>query len=353
MVSSYAQAAAGKSDSKVDDFIASLSSSVKHLAQASAKKLPVQVVVKPVARVMGNQKWKRDKLTHEDLSDFMRELLLIATGKVWFCTRPLTDLNQGITNGKTIREIKDMLEEGYCWDRIRTLNLETVEKAFIGHHTRDIVNYDYRYQQLLLNRIAFHLCHRLGMDLTGYLLRTNSPDMVDSVFDRWLSELDGSPLPLRGEGMDPGSLDVADFNSWGDFLELDYVPWIIPPVFVQADPFDVLFNFDGDLLFSAFLPVVLQFGGVDQGDREIQVKRRPSEFEEDRDFSVEISHSGLLQLALDDMKKMGFKSPPQFRGFVPLFFHVRMAGRKFPIDEANTGETRVKIVYLDSFGNGR
>ncbi|MDR2812795.1 MAG: hypothetical protein LBB05_03360 [Puniceicoccales bacterium] len=334
--------------------------------QAAIAKPPPQAAEESIAGIpMGKQKWESSKLTLDDLSDLRRELLLIATGKAWPCIRPLVDFQMGITCGKTVEEIEDMLEKKfpqevcarsplasdnrkYCQGRINILISilisETLEKAFIEHHARDIVNYDCKQQQFLINRIAFHLCPPFDMDLTEYLLQADPSDVVNSVFDRELSGLDGLPLALRRE------LDCSPLPLRREVTDPDY-------------PSNVLFNFDGDLLFSVFLPVALQLRRVSRRYCEIQVRRRRLfGTKEERDFRIAISHPIILQSAVSDIWEMEVaESFPVFRdskrgagnslpppNSTPFYFHVRMAGHEFPIDEANSSETRIKMVYLSN-----
>ncbi|MDR1591202.1 MAG: hypothetical protein LBR92_04400 [Puniceicoccales bacterium] len=90
-------------------------------------------------------KWEK-KLSEEDLADLQNILPLIASGAVWSCPRPLFDLEAGITRGKSIKEIQDMMEQllktdlrknvlaaqeyRYCLERINFLRPRTVLERF-------------------------------------------------------------------------------------------------------------------------------------------------------------------------------------------------------------------------------
>ncbi|MDR1173523.1 MAG: hypothetical protein LBK24_01875 [Puniceicoccales bacterium] len=113
-----------------------------------------------------------------DLRDLERELLLIGTGKIWDCPLPVEDNLQGITEGKTIEEILEMLEEKYspnackdnyeklqsrkyCSHRLNILSSLTFGKIFIRDHGEDVVGWDSELLKLFLERIVLRLCPSL------------------------------------------------------------------------------------------------------------------------------------------------------------------------------------------------
>ncbi|MDR1435531.1 MAG: hypothetical protein LBI77_03970 [Puniceicoccales bacterium] len=123
------------------------------------------------------KRWKnlKNKL---DLQDLENGLLLIATGKIWDCPLPLEDDQRGITEGKMIKEILEMLngeyslaachgdyeklqDRKYCLHRLKFLRSLTFGENFIKFHGNDVTGLDGELLKFLMERIVLRLCPSL------------------------------------------------------------------------------------------------------------------------------------------------------------------------------------------------
>ncbi|MDR1907214.1 MAG: hypothetical protein LBQ03_03310 [Puniceicoccales bacterium] len=242
----------------------------------------------------GSQKWGRwGKSTSADVQDLVCELPLIARGMIWNCPRPLIDRGEGLTKGKTIKEIREMLNQWpenvcrrslvayinrqYCLEKIEILSQKTVGKVFADKHKYDVKDCDLNCQKFFISRIAFRLCPSLDNEL------------VDCI-----------------------------------------------PLSILAD----VVNISGDM--------ENRIQCVEVRRRRCPCQGAAAEAEQEREFRIEIFKSGIGTLAFEDIKNIAPDMPAlclQHNNLAPRYLYIRMVNREFPIDKT-TATTLIKTLYL-------
>jgi hypothetical protein len=223
--------------------------------------------------------------TLEDVEDLIREIPLIVGGMIWSCARPLVDLEEGITKGKTMAETKKLFRQcsedcgrspmaykgrQYCFGRMNYLCQRTVDESFRKRHVNDLKGYEVSEQEYFMCRVVFHLCPSLGEELVGYL-----------------------PLSILS--------DVV--NIKGDIGNM-----------------------------------------VDRGI--LKVRHHRPKMVSERKFKIEISDSA-IEAAFEDIRRLRPDIPrPLFWGRVPRYLCIRMVEHEFPIDETIPATTLIKTMYF-------
>ncbi|MDR0740672.1 MAG: hypothetical protein LBF34_03110 [Puniceicoccales bacterium] len=245
-----------------------------------------------------NVKWgKWSILETKDFQDLGHELPRIARGIVWGSPCPLSDLVEGLTYGKTLYEIEKMLVQ---WP-------EDVCK---------------RNPSLVANR---QYCLKRIDDLVQ--------QTVSGIFiEKHECEIIGYNWQMQIDLINRIVFQVCPSLSF----------WYKDEEFMRCIPLSIFFE------LVDVMPDI-----KDMVQRKIlTVRRRRMEiaghFGVEREFRIEISKSGILAKALNDMRYEipDIPEPRLMKGSLLRYLYIRMVDHNFLLNRASPTATLVKMIYF-------